>query len=120
MTLDPIELVLMGLLLAVWTLGAAMLALGAQRKVRKAESARKAARRLSRMVDESPAVPMLVRADGRIEAPDRLAAWLGLSRIPGYLSELDEGTRGFTAEQLTELEAGSAGRRKPPHRSAWS
>jgi len=103
MTFNPIQLVLIGLLLAVWTLGAAMLALGAQGKVRRAEGARRAARRLTRMMDESPAVPMLVRADGRIEAPDRLAAWLGLDRVPGFLSELDGGVRGLTAEQLAEL-----------------
>jgi len=105
MTLDPTALVLIALLLAAWTLGAALLILSAQRRVHRAESARRAVRRLSRMVDECPAVPLLVRADGRIEAPDRLAAWLGLDKVPGYLSELDEGSRGLAAEQLAALDA---------------
>jgi signal transduction histidine kinase len=104
MTLEPVQLVLIGLLLAVWTLGAGVMVLRSQQKVLKAEAARRAARRLARMVDESPAVPLLVRTDGRIEAPERLAAWLGLDHVPGYLSELDEGARGLAAEQLTELE----------------
>lgn len=105
MTLEPVQLVLIGLLLAVWTLGAGVMVLRSQRQASKADTVRRAARRLSRMVDESPAVPLLVRTDGRIEAPERLAAWLGLDRVPGYLSELDEGGRGLTAEQLAELEA---------------
>ncbi len=104
MTLEPVQMVLLGLLLAVWTLGAGVLVLRSQRQALKADTIRRAARRLSRMVDESPAVPLLVRTDGRIEAPERLAAWLGLDHVPGYLSELDEGTRGLTADQLAELE----------------
>ena len=86
MILDPTKLVLIGLLLAAWTLAAALVVLNAQGKVRRAENARRSARRLTRMVDESPAVPLLVRADGRIEGPDRLAAWLGLDRMPGFMS----------------------------------
>ncbi len=104
MTLEPVQLVLLGLLLAVWTLGAGVMVLRSQRQALKAETVRRAARRLSRMVDESPAVPLLVRTDGRIEAPERLAAWLGLDRVPGYLSELDDGARGLPAEKLAELE----------------
>ena len=104
MILDPTKLVLIGLLLAAWTLAAALVVLNAQGKVRRAENARRSARRLTRMVDESPAVPLLVRADGRIEGPDRLAAWLGLDRMPGFMSELDDGVHGLPAEQLSELE----------------
>ncbi len=103
MTLEPVQLVLIGILLAGWTLGAALIVLGALRKARKVESAQRSARRLTRMLEESPAIPLLVRVDGKIEAPDRLAAWLGLDRMPGYLSELDQGTQGLFAEQLSEL-----------------
>ena len=28
------------------------------------------------MMEEGPAIPLLVRADGRIEAPDRFARWI--------------------------------------------
>ncbi len=55
------------------------------------------------MIDDSPAVPLLVRADGRIEAPERLAAWLGLDRAPGFLSELSAPGKGLTEFQLSEL-----------------
>lgn len=103
MTLSETALVLIGLLLAAWTLGAGWLTLSARAASRRAETGRKAARRLSRMIEESPAIPMLVRADGRIEAPQRLAAWLGLDAMPGYLTELDAGEHGITAEELAAL-----------------
>ncbi len=103
MTLSDTALALIGLLLAAWTLGAGWLILSARAASRRAEAGRKASRRLSHMIEESPAIPMLVRADGRIEAPQRLAAWLGLDAVPGFLSELDGGENGLAAEDLATL-----------------
>jgi PAS domain S-box-containing protein len=105
MQFSPPALALIGLLLAAWVAGAAGLMIAASAKARAAESARKAARRMARMIDEAPAIPLLVRADGRIEASERLAGWFGLAKLPQYLSELDGGTaaRGLSAEQLAEL-----------------
>ncbi len=103
MELSPIALVLLGLLLAGWTFGAVWLVLAAQNRARQAHAARGTARRLSRMIEDSPAMPLLVRSDGRIEGPDRLAAWLGLPTLPGFLSELDGGDAGLTAADLEEL-----------------
>ena len=41
----------------------------------------------------SPAMAMLVRADGRVEMPPRLVDWLGLSVAPRFLQDLaEEGT----------------------------
>lgn len=103
MLLSQIALVLIGLLMAGWTVAAGWAVLSARSRQRKAEAGQQSARRLARMIDESPALPLLVRADGRIEAPARLAPWLGLDGVPQYLSELDSGKRGLTAEQLAEL-----------------
>ncbi len=113
MTLSPTALVLIGMLLAAWTLTAGWAIVTARVRQRRAEAGQRAARRLARMVDESPALPLLVRADGRIEAPQRLANWLGLEHVPQYLTELDTGTAdgsdskggGLTTEQLAELTA---------------
>jgi len=78
--------------------------IGAATRARRAENSRKLARRLSRMIDEAPAVPILVRADGRIEGPERLAQWLGLERPPRFLSELHAPDgNGLSSEQLAEL-----------------
>lgn len=103
MLLNQTALALIGLLLAGWTVAAGWAILRARQRIRKAESLQRNARRLARMVDESPALPLLVRADGRIEAPQRLAQWLGLDNVPKFLTELDTGDRGLGAEQLAEL-----------------
>lgn len=103
MELSPIALVLLGLLLAAWTFGAVWIVLAAQGQTRQARTSRGTARRLTRMIEESPAVPLLVRADGKIEGPQRLAAWLGLDELPGFLSELDAGEVGLSTEDLEAL-----------------
>ncbi|MBW8783529.1 MAG: PAS-domain containing protein [Novosphingobium sp.] len=107
MILTQTALVLIGLLLAGWTLAAAAAVIAARSKARRAETGQRNARRLARMIDESPALPLLVRTDGRIEAPPKLAGWLGLETVPQYLTELDgggaEGKGGLAPEQLTEL-----------------
>lgn len=104
MELSPVALVMLGLLLAAWTFGAVWLVLAAQSRARHARSARSTARRLTRMIDDSPAIPLLVKSDGKIEGPERLAAWLGLETLPGYLSELDGGANGgLETEDLEQL-----------------
>jgi signal transduction histidine kinase len=103
MILSPVALALIGLLLAAWTAAAAAAVLTARAKLRRADATHRNARRLSRMVDESPALPLLVRVDGRIEAPPRLAGWLGLDAVPQFLSELDAGERGIDTAQLDAL-----------------
>jgi len=103
MMLDQTALVLIGLLLAGWTILAAWAILAARSRQKRAEASLRHGRRLSRMVDEAPVVPLLVRADGRIEAPQRLAQWLGLDAVPQYLSELDTGEKGLPADKLAEL-----------------
>lgn len=107
MAFTPTALALIGLLLAAWVAGAAWAIVAARGKAKRAEAHRSAARRMVRMIDESPAIPMVVRVDGRIEGSDRLAAWLGLAKLPQYLSELasGQGHKGLSAEQLAELTA---------------
>ncbi|HEX7930879.1 MAG TPA: histidine kinase, partial [Sphingomicrobium sp.] len=105
MILNQTALVLIGLLLAAWTLAAGLMILSARSREKRVESIQRNARRLARMVDESPAIPLLVRSDGKIEAPQRLAGWLGLDTVPQFLTELDSGEKGLTAEQLAELTA---------------
>ena len=70
MELSPTALALLGLVLAAWTAGAVWLVVGSLNRARAAKSARATVRRLSRMIDDAPAVPLLVRSDGRIEGRD--------------------------------------------------
>jgi len=103
MELTPTGLVLLGLLLAGWTFGAVWLVLAAQKRARQARTARGTARRLARMIEDSPAIPMLVKPDFSVEGPDRLAAWLGLERHPRFLSELATEDSGLSPDALEEL-----------------
>ena len=104
MDASPVFLTIVGILLAVWTVAAGWVMLRASERVADAEATKRSARRLSRMIEESPAVPLLVRADGRLEGPDRLAGWFGFATMPDYLSELaGDKESGVTSGQLEEL-----------------
>ncbi len=104
MEFSPTALALIGLVLAAWTVGAAVLMLRASGQSRRAGALQSSLRRMQRMLDVAPAVPLLVRVDGRIEAPERLARWFGLETMPKFLSELDGGEgAGLSAEQLADL-----------------
>ncbi|HWU03880.1 MAG TPA: PAS-domain containing protein, partial [Novosphingobium sp.] len=106
MTLSTTAMVLLGLMLAGWTVVAAGAVAAAHLRARAGEAAQRERRRLARLVDQSPAQLLLVRADGRIEGPQRLAQWLGFDALPQYLSELagdERRGRGLPAAQLAEL-----------------
>ena len=108
MILSQTVLVVLGLLLAAWIVGAGWAIVSARARQRQADAALRHARRLARMVDESPAQLLVVRTDGRIEGSSRLAAWLGFDAMPQFLSELDgsqggKGDRGLSAEQLDRV-----------------
>ena len=79
---------------AVWT--------GLSRR-RAAEAATRSAQRLTLLLDRSPALPVLVRVDGRLESPERLAQRLGLDDAPEFLADLSSGERGLTAADLKRL-----------------
>jgi signal transduction histidine kinase len=100
---NQLALVLIGLLLAGWTVAAAAVIVFNRDRLQRAEASRRSAMRLARMVEESPAVPLLVRSDGRIEAPQRLADWLGLDAVPSFLTELDTGEAGLDPDDLAAL-----------------
>ncbi len=104
MEFSPTALALIGLVLAAWTVGAAVLILRASGETRRTKALQTSLRRMQHMQDVAPAIPLLVRVDGRIEAPERLARWLGLEEMPNYLSELDAGDgRGLSTKQLADL-----------------
>lgn len=104
MEFSPTAMALIGLVLAAWTVGAAVLMIRAAQRSRRHDSLRRSLARVNGMLDEAPAIPMLVRADGRIEAHERLAGWLGLDKPAEYLSELaGESGSGLSQEQLDQL-----------------
>lgn len=104
MEFTPLALIGIALLLAGWTIAAAVVLLRANSKTRRSKALLTSFRRMQHMLDVAPAIPLLVRVDGRIEAPERLARWLGLSKMPSFLSELDGGgEEGLSKQQVEEL-----------------
>lgn len=51
----------------------------------------------------APALAMIVRADGRVEMPDRMADWLGLAAPPRFLDDLSPGERGVDRQDAEAL-----------------
>jgi signal transduction histidine kinase len=108
MDTSPLSLVLIALLLAAWAVGAGLVVLRASRSMKRARALKTSLKRMSTLLDVAPAVPLLVRVDGRIEGPDKLARLLGLPAMPKYLSELAStpGSAkggGLTEDQLDQL-----------------
>ncbi|MEM1194898.1 MAG: PAS-domain containing protein [Pseudomonadota bacterium] len=104
MEITPLAAAVIGLVLAAWTVTAAALVWRSQAKVRRAKALQTSLGRMQSLLDGAPAVPMLVRTDGRIEAPERLARWLGFAQMPQYLSEFarDDGLTPAQVEELSE------------------
>ncbi|MBB5708946.1 PAS domain-containing sensor histidine kinase [Sphingomonas xinjiangensis] len=84
-------------LLSGWALFAGLRAYAAARML-EGENAR-----LNALGEAGPAQPLLVRADGEIEMPPRLAEWLGLDRVPRELSGLSQENAGATPEDAQLL-----------------
>ncbi|WP_394652104.1 PAS-domain containing protein [uncultured Sphingomonas sp.] len=64
------------------------------------ESSRSAA-----LLGTGPAQAAIVRGDGRVELPQRVADWLGLSSAPRYLTDLGSATEGLPQADLDALSA---------------
>ena len=105
MEVSPLAIVVIGLLLAAWTAGAALMMLRANAASKRGKALQTSLKRMQRMIDGAPAIPMLVRVDGRIEAPERLARWIGLDKMPTYLSELSgkDDAEGLSVRQVGDL-----------------
>lgn len=102
-SLTPLAAVLLGAILAGW-LGAALWALSSgQRRRREGMQAQGKLDRLSVLLASAPAAPIVIHPDGRMEAADRLAKWLGKDRVPTFLSELTSPEGGLEPDDATAL-----------------
>ncbi|WP_373489166.1 PAS-domain containing protein [Blastomonas sp.] len=109
MLIDNLTMLLVATVLALWT-AVAIWALSSGLAMRRAAStSRRQMRRLSRLIETAPAVPLIVRSDLRIEGPERVARWLGLDRLPPYLGELSQDERGLERAALDALAEQIAG-----------
>ena len=102
-SLTPFAAVILGIVLAVW-LAASVWALSTgQRMRREGTQIQGQYDRLSSLLASAPAAPVIIHADGRIEAADRLAKWLGKDRVPAFVSELTAPDGGLEPEDASAL-----------------
>jgi hypothetical protein len=80
--------VIIGALALLWLGIAALIALVAARRLRIADQILGAARANATLLEHSPARPLVVRPDGRIECDALLLRELGLVATPKTLAEL--------------------------------
>jgi signal transduction histidine kinase len=89
----------------VWLGIAAAVALAAARRFRLAEEVLGTARSHAALLELTPARPLLVRADERVEADAQLLRDLGLRNAPARLADLIGNDSGITPEDLEALKA---------------
>ncbi|MBO9575230.1 MAG: PAS-domain containing protein [Sphingobium sp.] len=105
MSLSPIMLSLVGGLLAAWLILASWAIFSGLAMRRKARQGQLHADRVASLLRSGPAIPLLVRWDGHIEAQPRLASWFGRTELPAYFSELVADDGGLEPLYAQALEA---------------
>jgi signal transduction histidine kinase len=95
---------IIGMLLALWLVIAAVtIWQGLSLRRQSLKSLRQTAR-LARLLETAPAIPMVVRGDGKIEVSERLTRLLGLCNTPATLPNLHSNDSGIIAADLQLLE----------------
>ncbi|MBM3928268.1 MAG: histidine kinase, partial [Sphingomonadales bacterium] len=61
--------------------------------------------RSNALLGTGPAQAAIVRGDGRVELPQRVADWLGLTSAPRYLTDLGSASEGLPQDDLDALSA---------------
>ena len=110
--LTTVQATVVGAILALWLGGAAWAIVTGLGMRRRADFATSQADRLAALLESAPALPVVVRSDSRIEAPARLADWLGLPRLPVFLADLAGKEAGLSEDDAATLvsEVGAAQR----------
>lgn len=103
MTLTPIAAIILGIVLALWLGGAVWALVTGQRMRREGMQAQGKLDRLAMLLASAPAAPVVIHPDGRLEAADRLAKWLGKPRVPTFSSELTAADGGLEPEDAATL-----------------
>ncbi|MFM9851736.1 MAG: PAS-domain containing protein [Sphingomonadaceae bacterium] len=103
LTLTYTTAVLIGVVMAAWFALAVWAVYSGLGLRKRAAFSTSQADRLASLLESAPALPLMVRNDGRIEAPERLADWLGLSKVPSFVTDLAGHNAGLTDEDAAAL-----------------
>ena len=105
LTLTTTQATIAGIVLAVWLCAAAWAVVTGLQMRKRAEFSTDQADRLAALLESAPALPLVVRADGRVEAQARLADWLGLPRVPTFIADFAGKDAGLTEADAATLVA---------------
>lgn len=106
MTDGDLSTAIIGLLMALWLVAATVAVWHGLSLRRQSLKILRQTSRLARLLETGPAVPVIVRGDGRIEASERFFRLLGLSQVAGSLTDLyASDDSGIAAPDLATLEA---------------
>ena len=100
---DDGALLLVAAVSAIWLAVAVAATVIAARRVREAAGTEAYARRAGALIASSPVVALLVLPDGRIDADERVARWLGVPAVPDRLEQLLDGGAGLAAAERDAL-----------------
>jgi signal transduction histidine kinase len=103
LTLSPATLALLALVAGGWLAAALWATLAGARRSRIALTGQAEADRARALLAASPAMPLLVLRDGRIDGPARLAHVLGLDALPERLAGLAGSGGGFGPDEAASL-----------------
>lgn len=85
---DDVIIGLVGIICALWSVAAAYAIWSGISMQKKAVRTLQQTSRFGRLLETAPAIPIIVKGDGRFEATDRFARWIGLDRKIEYISDL--------------------------------
>ncbi len=105
MTLGTGGAAVLGAVLLLLLLGSGAMLFHGLRLAGRAAAIRAAAAHGEALLRAGPALAMTVRADGRLDLPQRLVDWLGLAAMPRFLAELASDGAGLSAHDLSALTA---------------
>ena len=94
-----------GVVLALWLCAGAWAVVTGLQMRKRAAFATDQADRLAALLESAPALPLVVRADGRVEAQARLADWLGLPRVPTFIADFAGKDAGLSEADAATLVA---------------
>ncbi len=101
---SPVLLSLIGAIVGLWLVVAGWAITRGLLMQRQSAFAGRRAQQLAAMIEASPAMPLMVRPDGRIEGAGSIARWFGHDRLPATLDGLAaDGPDAVVADQLAAM-----------------
>ena len=102
---SPVTLALGGAIMALWLVVAGWAIVRGIMMQRSAAFAARRATQLAALLDGSPSMPLIVRADGRIEGPGAIAPLFGLETLPATVDGLSaDGPLAIDAASMAQLQ----------------